>query len=216
MRKVRRILLLVFALLLTYLLAEYLLLIQSNYRCDECTGELVIHFMHGYLSGKQCTDQQSTVGGWLGGHIELEVDSLVYGFEFADRERIHYFARQDSAVFNSRFTRKPREAWQRETAAEKITSIRIPISDQQKQELLGKMELYHRQAPYDYALFGMRCASTAYALLAEAGILPRRPRMAYELNAFYQRQLRKRLVPWAQRNGLVVQTRDGIDCRSWE
>ncbi len=175
-----------------------------------------IHFIHGSYPKKKCIDQRKSVGGLLGGHIEIEIDHLVYGFEFVNRQNIHIFPKKRSSSFNSKFTIKQKEDWVKETEHDKITTIRIPIEASKRNQIVAKFQLNHKNAPYDYAFFGMRCASATYEDIAAAGILPKKSRFQYIINAFYPRQLRKRMLRWANYNNIAVEYKRGIKCRVWE
>lgn len=182
----------------------------------EIKAYLVIHFLHGYIRKRHCEDPKTTVGGLLGGHIEWEIEDTVYGFQYADRKKIHFYSRKQPAAFGGLFTRKSKANWLKETKNDRITSIFIPLGEGQRVRLVDILEAYHRQAPYDYAFLGMRCASATFELMAEIGLLPKKSRRYYILHAFYPRQLRKRLVKWAKKNKFQVLKKEGIESRFWE
>jgi hypothetical protein len=156
------------------------------------------------------------VGGLLGGHVEIEVDSLVFGFEFEDPNHIHLLSKKDPGSYNSKFTKKTKTFWLQETSLDKMTSVYIPVTETQKETLLNKLQQHHLEVPYDYSFFGMRCASSTYEDLAEIGIFPLKSRRQYILNAFYPRLLRNKLWSWANKNNLEVVLKSGIECRVWE
>ncbi len=203
-------------LIVFYLVIEYFSFTRSLYSCKNFIEEISIHFIHGSYPKKNCFDQRKTVGGLLGGHIEIEIDGLVYGFEFGDRQNIHIFPRNAPNSFNGRFTLKKKADWILETKYDKITTIRVPIDALKKTQLIEKLQSYKTSPPYDYAFFGMRCASSTYEDIATAGVLPKKARFQYVVNAFYPRQLRKKMVRWARTNMIMVEFKKGVDCRVWE
>jgi hypothetical protein len=216
MRKFKIGLALSVVLFIAYLMVENYLFTSSLYHCTHCGDEIRIHFIHGSFPKKGCEDQRIRVGSLLGGHVEIEIDSLVFGFEFEDPNRIPIFPEKDQCLYNSKFTKKTKAFWLQETELDKMTSINIPVSETQKETLLNKLQKQHLQAPYDYSFFGIRCASSTYEDLAEIGILPAKTRRQYIFHAFYPRQLRLKMWKWANKNNLEVGLKSGIDCRVWE
>lgn len=198
------------------MILEYFLFTHAKYDFENNAAEIRIHFIHGSFPKKNCTDQRIRVGGLLGGHIEIEIDQFVYGFEFENPQDIHIFPRRDPGSYNSIFTMKEKANWLTETRLDKITSIRIPVAEKQKKELANKLKTAYQNPPYDYSFFGMRCASSSYEDISTLGILPKKSRIQYIINAFYPRQLRKRMVGWAEYNKLNLEFKKGIDCRVWE
>jgi hypothetical protein len=216
MRKFKIGLVLLVVLFIAYLMVENYLFTTATYHCNNCRDEIRIHFIHGSFPKKNCEDQRIRVGGLLGGHVEIEVDSLVFGFEFEHPNQIHIFSKEDPALYNSTFTKKTKAFWLQETEFDKMTSIYIPVSAAQKETLLSKLHRQHLQAPYDYSFFGMRCASSTYEDLVEIGIFSQKSRRQYILNAFYPRLFRNKMWKWANKNNLEVVLKSGIECRVWE
>ena len=199
-----------------YVALEHFRFVRASYSGKNHSDKIYIHFMHGSYPKKDCIDQRKSVGGLLGGHIEIEIEGLVYGFEFGNRQKIHVFPRKTPRSFNSKCTVKQKADWLQETKYDRITTIVIPIDASKKRQLIDQFQSDHLQAPYDYAFFGMRCASYTYESMANAGIMTKKPGVAYILNAFYPRQLRKKMLRWAKYNGIGVEYKEGIGCRVWE
>jgi hypothetical protein len=57
----------------------------------------------------------------------------------------------------------------------------IPITATQRQILDSLVGRYTNRTPYDYAFFGMRCASSSYDVLQTAGILPKQDMTWYSV-----------------------------------
>lgn len=208
--------LILFGVPAAYFNFEYFLCTNGKYRSITTEDTIVLHFIHGSIPKKNCEDQRIRVGGLLGGHVEIEVDGLVYGFEFKNKADIHLFPRMHRNNFNSKFTIKKKEDWLKETESDKITSIFIPIERDKKIPLINTLASYQKEIPYDYSFFGMRCTSAAYEIISELGVFPKKSRVRYIVTAFYPRQLRKKLIKWAKNNTLHVRLKEGIKCRTWD
>ncbi|MEI9955698.1 MAG: hypothetical protein WDM90_05170 [Ferruginibacter sp.] len=50
-----------------------------------------------------------------------------------------------------------------------------------------------QKSPYDYAVFGMRCAAATYDMLEKTGVVKKRSRMGKWVTFFYPQLLRRRL-----------------------
>ena len=77
---------------------------------------------------------------------------------------------------------------------------------------------YTGKAPYDYAFFGMRCASASYQFLLEAGLV-REYKHNIWMNVFTTRDFRNALYKDYERNrdkGWRLETTRGSRSRQWE
>ena len=94
----------------------------------------------------------------------------------------------------------------------------IPITAAQKHTLDSLAERYTQKPPYDYAFFGMRCASASYQFLLDAGLVTEyRHNIWY--NIFTTRDFRNALYKDYQRNkdkGWRLVTTRGSASRQWE
>jgi hypothetical protein len=94
----------------------------------------------------------------------------------------------------------------------------IPVNAAQKHALDSLAQAYTRSTPYDYAFFGMRCASASYAFLEEAGLVSEYRRHIW-LNVFTTRDFRNALYKDYLRNkdkGWRLETTRGSLSRQWE
>ncbi len=93
----------------------------------------------------------------------------------------------------------------------------IPITPAQRLLLDSLVDRYTDQTPYDYAFFGMRCASSTYDVLQTAGILPKSDMIWY--NVFTTQEFRYLLYREYLRNkdkGWELYTVKGSQSRKWE
>ena len=92
----------------------------------------------------------------------------------------------------------------------------IPVSQSQLIKLDSICKVYCAHAPYDYALFGMRCGAATYDVLAQIGIVKTYSYKKTFLKIFYPRILREKLLKEAQQNGWEVIRQEGTNRRVWE
>lgn len=93
----------------------------------------------------------------------------------------------------------------------------IPITAAQHRALDSLVGAFTTKTPYDYAFFGMRCASSSYDVLQIAGILPRAEMTWY--NVFTTKEFRYLLYREYLRNkdkGWELYTSRGSVSRKWE
>jgi hypothetical protein len=93
----------------------------------------------------------------------------------------------------------------------------IPITASQRRLLDSLVNRYTDETPYDYAFFGMRCASSTYDVLQTAGILLKTDMTWY--NVFTTQEFRYLLYQEFQRNktkGWQLYTSKGSQSRKWE
>jgi hypothetical protein len=215
----------VFKILISIVCATVLIIIGSisarvktqliNYKLpksEEVVDSAIIHFIHGSVPNINCSYQKKRLGGYLGGHIEIEISKKVYGFSY-DSLPINYFSKVN---FNSKFECREIAEWQTYTLNDKITSIYIPISNQQKEKLQNLLARHFKKEPYDYAFIGQRCASSTAEILSDAKIINNFSNNEAIITFFYPRMLRLTLLNFAKKNNLKVSLKKGINCVKWE
>lgn len=106
--------------------------------------------------------------------------------------------------------------WHGDSAAKKITTIIIPVSEVQLNKLLQAEKIYFEETPYDYAFFGMRCAAGAYDMLSKAEVCKRKSRFGIISKNFYPKRLRVKLLKRAKKESWVVLKQEGRITRKWE
>ncbi len=156
-------------------------------------------------------------GGLPGGHVGIETDSnKVLNFHpyksfhlFTKNKKKHSrFMLQSSDEFWSCFGCSP------ETV--KKATVIIPVTSAQKHRFDSISNSYLSNTPYDYALFGMRCAAATYDILSQLGIVEAYPMKKTYMKIFYPKKLRLRLYAKAKANGWTVIKQEGSAKRKWE
>lgn len=204
------------------LLITILCLVSANVKGDlinyslpqknEIVDSAIVHFIHGSIPEKGCRYNKKRLGGYLGGHIEVEIKNKVFGFIY-DSIPINQISKDS---FNSKFEVREKKEWELFTKNDKITSIYIPVSKQQKEKLYGLLEQYVKIEPYDYAFLGQRCTSSTAEILSDVGVLNKFSNLESIIAFFYPRTFRYTLLQFAKKNDLKVEISKGIDCHKWE
>ena len=171
-----------------------------------------VHFIHGSIPHDSCTYKKIRLGGYLGGHIEIEVENNVYGF-LHDTLPINYIPKRN---FNSKFEVRNLDDWKEHSRFDRITSIYIPVTNTQRATLIALLNNYLQNEPYDYAFLGQRCTSSTAEILSDVGILNKFSNFEAIISFYYPRTLRFTMIQFARKNELEVKYKEGINCHSWE
>ncbi len=178
--------------------------------------ELVVRIAHGSKPHPQHRDtEKHWLGGMYGGHVVIELDSFAYGFNFRSRH-VHIFPRKNESRRKGVFEKDDAVALMNGWQELKVTSVFVPLSDSDYTALKQTMEKLHAQPNFDYAFFGMRCASTAYMLLSKVGVFEPSGKLKSMRKAFHPKALRKRLLRSARKNNYRVVVQQGSQHRIWE
>lgn len=173
-----------------------------------------VHFLYGSKPAKGYKKTESKYfGGIMGGHVVVEIGDSIYGFSPA-QPISRVFAKKSFS--NGNFHLEKGYTFYYDTLHQKLLSIKIPVSKSEFSVIRKHAIKYLNQTPFDYALFGMRCASTAHDLLAQAGIFKARNKSGYILKTFYPRKLRKRLLDLALEKKYEITYQVGRKERKWE
>jgi hypothetical protein len=177
-----------------------------------------VQFIYGSKPFKKYrATEKKWFGGMPGGHVGIECDPGRF-LSFEGKGKYHLFGRKKNRhsiykVLNAR------EFWDimgtSGDSVKKLTVV-IPVSRRQKEILDSLGTGYLRQTPYDYALFGMRCASATYEVLAQMGIVRQFGYRRTCMKIFYPRRIRKRLLSQARTKGWHFQQQKGTARRKWE
>jgi hypothetical protein len=171
---------------------------------------IVLQIAHGSKPRRQFADEHRTLGGKMGGHVVIEIDSAVYGFHFAGR-RVHIFPHRKNR--NGVFQKQSISEWRSIIKEKKVTKIYMPVTAEEKQMLLAYYNTNINKPSHDYSFFGQRCASSAYGLLKKINKIQGGGRFC---NAFYPAQLRKTILKQNAKHGYLVSVKQGSKKRNWE
>lgn len=169
-----------------------------------------IHFLYGSkpASGYHATESKH-FGGIKGGHVNLEVNGRV--LDFLPGKCPLFPERKNPS---GGFSINTGISW--DTSNTKWMTIIIPLSDEKTIRLERLMDSFARQTPYDYAVFGMRCAAATYDVLSEIGLVKPMSNTRNVIRHFYPKLLRKKMRRWAARNGYTILSHEGRPSRKWE
>ena len=106
-------------------------------------------------------------GGIHGGHVFLETNNKIISFG-TNNGKWHVFPHKSKSA--GMYREDKSLAWRGDSAKKKITTIVIPITEEQLLKFKEIENKYFKQTPYDYAFFGMRCAAGAYDMLSNAEV----------------------------------------------
>jgi hypothetical protein len=178
------------------------------------TDALIIHFIYGSKPEKEFKDTEEKIpGGLLGGHIFIQCGEYYYGFESINRKKIHLFPRK---IFNSVYTKEHISSFSQSHNHEKILSIELPVNQGAHNQIIILLESYHQKTPYDYAVLGMRCASSTYQLLSGAVFFPFASNLKSMILIPYPAILRKKVLRIAKSKSYTIKSQPGSSRRIWE
>jgi hypothetical protein len=187
--------------------------------CAQDSCFIKVHFLYGSKPLKSYKKTEpSWFGGILGGHVGIESDSNKI-LNFVPDGKFHLIP--SNTKRHSRYTIDSvnkfysRLGGQHPDSA-KQAIIFIPVTKLQKEKFDSISAAYLAQAPYDYALTGMRCGAATYEILAQLGVLKRFPLQETALKIIYPKKLRNRLLVMAKKNGWTVLRHNGCCHRKWE
>lgn len=172
-----------------------------------------VHFLYGSVPKKEFKDvERKRFGGIHGGHVMIEFGDYHYGFN--PSVKLHIFGKKKD--FHSCFRAHKVATWAKDTAGNKYTSFIIPVTSEQMEFLQDIHQKYLNSPPYDYAFFGMRCASASYEILAQAGLMKPFGRHRTAIRFFYPKLLRKKLIKISEKRGYERVSHPGSERRRWE
>jgi len=171
-----------------------------------------VHFLYGSVPAKGFKDtEKKRFGGKKGGHVTLQLGDSIIGFQPGGNCHVVATARP-----NGYFRVDNAAKWTRDTVGNKYTSILIPVTEEQYAQISNRLRSYLDKAPYDYAVFGMRCAAATYDVLEGVGIVPGKSRSATWSSYFYPQLLRRKMLKLARQKNYAIVQHPGVKSRSWE
>lgn len=195
------------------LLINFILAFSFIYPQSDSSHTIKVNFLYGSKPKRKFRKTEPKYfGGLHGGHVTIQVDDIDYGFEPSGK-RVHIFPRRKR---NSDFVDKQLNGSPRYSKDSKTATFIIPVSHQQYREIKRIHKCYCDSTPFDYAFFGMRCASTTQEILGRIGVLRKKRRFSNIVTTFYLKKLRRRLFRAAKKRGYEVVRTAGRPTRKWE
>jgi hypothetical protein len=152
-------------------------------------------------------------GGIHGGHVYLELENKIISYG-TNNGKWHIFPHKSKNAGKYRIDKDLK--WHGDTGKLKITTIVIPITEEQVLKFKETEKKYFEQTPYDYAFIGMRCAAGAYDVLSKAEVCKCKSRFGVISKNFYPKRLRVKLLKRAQKENWQVLRQEGRSTRKWE
>jgi len=198
-----------------YLFPLFIFCFFQSYPQD--TSFIKVQFLYGSRPLKKYKDSEKKwFGGILGGHVGIEGDSgWFYSFELNGRNKI-FNGKRNNSIYKMETEEEFWNIMKTKEDSIKRTTIIIPLNPFQKQKFDSLTSAYLKEVPYCYAVFGMRCGSSTYEILAQMDILPQYSRCKTYMKIFYPRKLRKRLLAKAEKNNWTIIRKEGTPKRKWE
>lgn len=175
-----------------------------------CQPSIRLNFLYGSKPARAWKGTESKLfGGMKGGHVNIEFNGRVLDF-LPGKCPLFPANKNPSGGYSIHSS----IYW--DTASTQWATVIIPVSAVQVQQLEQVMDSFSRKTPYDYAVFGMRCAAASYDVLSRVGLLKRMPQGKNVFKHFYPKLLRKKIFRWARKNGYDVLKHKGRPSRKWE
>jgi hypothetical protein len=151
-------------------------------------------------------------GGIHGGHVCLGIDSVVIGFD--SPVGLNIFPNKNH--IRGMWVSEKENEFMQDTISKKYAIVEIPINNMQYDQLNAILAGYLNNPPYDYAFFGMRCASATYDVLSQIGIVKEKSYSGKVFSMFYPRLLRRKIFRLAKENNYKIIRLKGRKSRDWE
>lgn len=169
-----------------------------------------IHFLYGSKPAKGFKQsEQKLFGGLKGGHVNIEAGGKVLDFMPGDNPLLPKKKNPTGG-----FRLNSDVYWN--TTTDKWATIIVPVTKEQYTELQSLFNSLSAKTPYDYAIFGMRCAAASYDVLTKIGLFKEFPVSKNVSQHFYPKLLRKKILRWAEKNNYTILRHEGKPSRKWE
>lgn len=183
--------------------------IFSSCIASDSTYTIKINFLYGSKPAKGYHQQESKLfGGIKGGHVNIEAGGRVLDFTPGNNPLFPHNKKPSGG-----FSINQSVSWDGD---DKWKTIIVPVSQEQYMELQKLFDSVASKTPYDYAIFGMRCAAASYDVLSKIGLFKEYPNTKNVATHFYPKLLRKKVLKWADKNNYTVISNDGRSSRKWE
>src|SRR6187455_766250 len=182
----------------------------SSCHASDSTYTIKINFLYGSRPARGYLQQESKrFGGIKGGNVNIAADGRVLDFRPENNPLL-----PNNKKPSGGFSRNGSVYWNSET--DKWTTVIVPVSQEQFIILQKLIESFAAKTPYDYAIFGMRCAAASYDVLSQIGLFKEYPNTKNVATHFYPKLLRKKVLKWADKNNYAVISHNGRSTRKWE
>jgi hypothetical protein len=170
-----------------------------------------VNFLYGSVPAKGYKETEAKrFGGLKGGHVNIEANGKV--LDFRPFENCPVFPNNKKPTGG--FELNSHIKW--DTTSDKFITILVPVTPVQMHKLDSLFNLYSQHTPYDYAVFGMRCAAASYDVLSEIGLFKELSNKENIAQHFYPKLLRKKVFKWAKKNNYSIIEHEGRMSRKWE
>ena len=175
----------------------------------DSTYTIKINFLYGSKPAKGYHQQESKLfGGIKGGHVNIEAGGKVLDFTPGNNPLFPHNKKPSGG-----FSINQSVSWDGD---DKWKTIIVPVSEEQYIELQKLFDSVAAKTPYDYAIFGMRCAAASYDVLSKIGLFEEYPNTKNVATHFYPKLLRKKVLKWADKKNYTVISNEGRSSRKWE
>jgi hypothetical protein len=177
---------------------------------DSLSYTIKINFLYGSKPAKGYKKSESKLfGGIKGGHVNIQAGNRVLDFMpgnnplLPNKHKPTGGFRLNQCIY-----------W--DTTSTKWKSVVVPVSSEQYTYLQRLFDSLSSKTPYDYAIFGMRCAAASYDVLSDIGLFEKMPNPKNISKHFYPKLLRKKVLKWAEENHYTIINKEGRQSRKWE
>ncbi len=175
----------------------------------DSTYTIKINFLYGSIPAKgHFKDESKLFGGIKGGHVNIEAGGRVLDFTPGNNPLLPH-NKKPSGGFSINSSVK----WDSD---DKWKTVVVPVSKDQYFVLQKLFDSVAKQTPYDYAIFGMRCAAASYDVLSKIGLFKEYSIKKNIATHFYPKLLRKKVLKWADENNYTILSNEGRASRKWE
>ncbi|MBX7094003.1 MAG: hypothetical protein K1X56_04730 [Flavobacteriales bacterium] len=171
-----------------------------------------VHFLYGSKPAKGFKKTEKKLfGGLHGGHVTIEAAGRNIGFNPVGSYHVFPHKKNKHGTFSYDWSN-----FKRDTLGKKFLTFIIPVSAEQERIIDSLHSAYLKTTPYDYAMFGYRCASASWDILEEAGILEKKSKFWKTQVIFYPKRIRKRMIRMAAEENWIMVYKEGKKSRTWE
>jgi hypothetical protein len=192
------------------LLSLLIIFCTCCYASDSSFHYIKINFLYGSKPAKGYKDTEAKLfGGLKGGHVNIEAGGRVLDFLPGNNPILPNNKKPTGGyrINHSAYKNREKDKW---------TTVVVPVSEEQFTRLQKLFDSLSSKTPYDYSVFGMRCAAASYDVLSEIGLFKKVSIKQNVTLHFYPKLLRKKLIKWAEKNNYTILKHEGSPSRKWE